>query len=140
MEIVVFGCYFHFAQNLWKHMQKKHLSQSYINNKEIRFHYKLLKALCFVPPADVIPAFNLISETAPISFIPMLTHVEKYYIGKPKKNCPGIRTVPLYPIKFWNCYQRVLNDEARTNNSLEAWHQQFEVINSLKLNFRFLFV
>ena len=76
--INIFGCYFHFAQNLWKQMQQKKLSLSYINNKEIRFHYKLLKALCFVPPPDVINAFNLISKTAPASFIPMLTYLETY--------------------------------------------------------------
>jgi hypothetical protein len=27
---------------------------------------------------------------------------------------------------MWNCYQRVLNDEQRTNNILESWHQQFQ--------------
>jgi hypothetical protein len=28
---------------------------------------------------------------------------------------------------MWNCYQRVLDGEERTNNSIEAWHRQFEV-------------
>ena len=46
--------------------------------------------------------------------------------GKAKKNCSGVRLGPLYPIKIWNCYSRILNDEETTNNSLEAWHQQFE--------------
>ena len=35
--------------------------------------------------------------------------------------------MPCFPVKIWNCYQRVLNDEETTNNSLEAWHQQFEL-------------
>ena len=57
----------------------------------------------------------------------MLTYFEKYYIGKPKKSQPGVRAIPCYPIGMWNCYQRVLDGEERTNNSIEAWHRQFEV-------------
>ena len=29
-KIILDGCYFHFAQNLWKNMQKKKLSLPYI--------------------------------------------------------------------------------------------------------------
>ena len=35
--------------------------------------------------------------------------------------------MPLFPISIWNCYDRVLSDQARTNNSLESWHKQFEM-------------
>jgi hypothetical protein len=123
----ILGCYFHFCQNLWKNMQKKGLSNSYIVNKDIRTSFKNLKALCFFPVNDVIKAFNYIKSTAPSSFAPMLTYFEKYYIGKPKKNNPGVRAVPCYPMAMWNCYQRVMDGEERTNNSIEAWHRQFEV-------------
>jgi hypothetical protein len=80
-----------------------------------------LKALCFFPVNDVIKAFNYIQSIAPASFSPMLTYFEKYYIGKQKKNNPGVRAVPCYPMA--NCYQRVLDGEERTNNSIEAWHR-----------------
>ena len=42
----------------------------------------------------------------------------------PKKT--GCKAIPLFPIELWNCYQRVLNDEDRVNNSIESWHKQFE--------------
>ncbi len=106
---------------------KKKLSQDYIKDKQIRQYYKYLKALCFVPPSDLIEVFNIISKDAPTAFVPMLVHLEKYYIGKSFSNRPGVRAVPAYPIKFWNCYYRVLNGDARTNNSVEAWHLQFEL-------------
>jgi hypothetical protein len=124
---IILGCYFHFCQSLWRNMQKKGLSNSYISNKEIRTCFKYLKALCFVPISDVIRAFNLIEGLAPPAFKPMLTYLEKNYIGKPKRNATGIRAVPPFPIQIWNCFERVLHGEERTNNSIEAWHKQFEV-------------
>ncbi len=123
---IILGCYFHFCQNLWKHMQKKDLAKAYVTNPEIRKHFKYLKALCFVPCGDVIEAFNLIRSCSPKSFLPMYTHIEKFYIGKPKLNSPGVRAIPVYPIAMWNCYQRVLDDDERTNNSVESWHKAFE--------------
>lgn len=81
----ILGCYFHYCQNMWKHMKVKGLSKSYINEKSIRQHFKYLKALCFVPPLFVIKAFKIIQSTAPVSFSPMHIYVEKYYIGKEKK-------------------------------------------------------
>lgn len=33
--------------------------------------------------------------------------------------------MPSFPIELWNVYNNVINDEPRTNNSLESWHKQF---------------
>ena len=33
----------------------------------------------------------------------------------------------MFPIKIWTVHQRVLDNEARTNNGEEAWHNAFEV-------------
>ena len=63
-------------------VQAKHLSKVYIHNLEIQKYYKFLKVLCFIPPGDVIEAFLLISKDAPASFIPILNHLERYYISK----------------------------------------------------------
>jgi hypothetical protein len=56
----------------------------------------------------------------------MLAYIETYYIGKPVMRKPGFRKTPSFPISFWNCYARTINGEQKTNNSIEAWHQQFE--------------
>ena len=35
--------------------------------------------------------------------------------------------MPIFPIKCWSVYARIIKGEPRTNNNLEAWHKQFEV-------------
>ena len=39
---IILGCYFHFCQNLWKHMQKKDLAKAYVTNPNI-IDNKILK-------------------------------------------------------------------------------------------------
>lgn len=39
---------------------------------------------------------------------------------------------PMYDISFWNVHQEALNALARTNNSMEATHRQFQVCNNQK--------
>ena len=57
----------------------------------------------------------------------MITYFEKYYIGNLCKNSNTNRKVPIFPIKCWSVYARIIKGEPRTNNNLEAWHKQFEV-------------
>jgi hypothetical protein len=33
----------------------------------------------------------------------------------------------MFPIALWNVYDRVKHDLPRTNNAVEAWHNQFQV-------------
>ena len=35
---------------------------------------------------------------------------------------------PIYQISFWNVYERIRNDEPRTNNAVEGWHSSFNRI------------
>ena len=127
-KTVIFnGCYFHFVQNLWKNVQKKKLVNNYNKDKTFRKAFRQLECLAFVPPKDVIHAFKYISSNAPNSFKEMLTYFEKYYIGNLKRGSQNQRKIPMFPIKIWSVYNRVLAGEPRTNNSLEAWHKQFEV-------------
>jgi hypothetical protein len=35
---------------------------------------------------------------------------------------------PLFPTEVWNVRQRVLKDEPKSTNSLEAWHRRFGII------------
>lgn len=56
----------------------------------------------------------------------MLVYFEEYYIGKFKRNSKSIREIPLFPPRFWNLHERVINDVARTNNAMEVWHKNFQ--------------
>lgn len=119
------GCYFHLAQNLWENIQKQGLASLYSNDKSIRESHRSLKALAFVPSEHVASAFKLIKKNCPTEMEVIFENFETFYIGKLKKNSKSERESPTYPIEIWNCYERVLNGMATTNNAIESWHKQF---------------
>jgi hypothetical protein len=121
------GCYFHLIQNIWKHLQANKLKKDYISNYKIRKCFKWLRALPFVPPEDVADAFNEVKRISPPKFKCINEYFETYYIGKLKSTSRTARKVPMFKIEWWNVYNRVLTDVARTNNSIEAWHKQFQI-------------
>ncbi|RNA15836.1 hypothetical protein BpHYR1_046017 [Brachionus plicatilis] len=82
------------------------------NNRNIPLVYAFL---------DTIKAFNYIKEICPKEGKSFIDYFEKNYIGLPKPE--RSRSVPLFPIKYWNLHNRIQNDLPRSNNSLEAWHQ-----------------
>ncbi len=71
-------------------------------------------------------AFKELSKTVPVRFQCMLDYLEEFYIGKLIGKSKNNRQGPLFPIAIWNVHDRVMNDNHRTNNSLESWHKQFE--------------
>ena len=56
----------------------------------------------------------------------MITYFEKFYIGNLCKNSNTKRKVPIFPIKCWSVYARIIKGEPRTINNLEALHNHFE--------------
>jgi len=121
------GCFFHLTQNLWKKMGEYNLQSKYDKEKENRVYksFSYLKCLAFLPPNDVIQAFQFIKSSSPVQFAGILKYFETYYIGKRVKQNAELRKVPMFPINIWSVYERVLNDDPRCNNSLEAWHNAF---------------
>ena len=60
----------------------------------------------------------------------MLDYFENYYIGQlkqPTRRNSKQRLSPLFHIDQWNCYERILKDIPRKNNSLGSWHKQFSL-------------
>jgi hypothetical protein len=80
--------------------------------------------LPFVPAKAVIKAFKKIQQIAETctKFNPMLVYLN---IGKLIRGSTTVRKLTMYPIKQWNVVSRILNDKAKTNNSLESWHKAF---------------
>jgi hypothetical protein len=89
--------------------------------------YGKAQCLAFVPVDDVIKAFTCIKELADNQLDDFMNYFENTYIGKKKNAESTKRQVPMFPIRLWNVYDRVLNDEPRTNNGIEAWHSAFNV-------------
>lgn len=108
-------------------MQQLGLATKYIHDKKVRLAFKYLKFLAFLPVKDVIASFVKIAEKAPSCFGPFLAYFEKTFIGKKVRGRPNMRRRPLFEIEIWNCYDRVVVEGGRTNNSIEAWHKVFEV-------------
>lgn len=74
---ISYGCYFHFCQAVWRHIQKYRLSDLY--NRSTIYHSKLriLIALAFLPPDEVQDAFqDLIDDNFFFDSLEELTEVE----------------------------------------------------------------
>ena len=72
---------------------------------------------------DVITGFEILrKENEDESFQTICDYFEETYIGAWR----GLRRLnPKFQICEWNLYERVLDGEARTNNSVEGWNGNF---------------
>src|SRR5271155_5537481 len=61
----VTGCYFHLCQSLCRKVNEVGLKVVYETNCDVRDFIRCLPALAFVPPEDVIEAFENLTEAAP---------------------------------------------------------------------------
>ena len=119
----VSGCFFHLAQSVYRKIQAEGLTTRYQQDKEFALKLKMLPCLAFVPENDVIDSFNMIMEEYPQSAMGVAKYFENTYIGKKLPN--NSRRTPPFPIRVWNMYMRIINRQARTNNSVEGWHNAF---------------
>lgn len=86
-------------------------------------------ALAYVPARDVVVAYD---EIVALSFYDrnsyllddFLTYFECTWIG-PRKHNKNNRAKPLFPIKLWNCYNLIINDDIISNNITESWRSGF---------------
>ena len=82
--------------------------------------FRSIEALAFLPPKEVINAFKYIQSTAPPFMSDYVNnYFENKFIGSIDQKT-GKRKLPIFPIKLWSVYQRVLDGLPRTNNSIEA--------------------
>ena len=56
--IQVYGCFFHLCSNIWKHIQDSGLQGRYIAEVDFALHLRMIGALAFVPPNDVVASFD----------------------------------------------------------------------------------
>ena len=83
----------------------------------------MLIALAFIPPVDIVRAFEELEEYVDPTLELVLEYLEDNYIGRRQRQG---RKNPRFPITLWNVYNRTLNNEPRTNNSAEAGHRCFQ--------------
>ncbi|XP_044578895.1 uncharacterized protein LOC123261369 [Cotesia glomerata] len=123
------GCNFHFNQCYWRRIQQCGLQTHYNSDVTFAFHLRLLPALAFIPPGDVIAGYEEILSCNHYDvnsdiLESLLSYFEFTWIGETRRNIKK-RSNPLFNIKLWNCYAAVIGDETRTNNHVEGWHNGF---------------
>ncbi|XP_076061593.1 uncharacterized protein LOC143037341 [Oratosquilla oratoria] len=123
---IIYGCFFHFGQCLWREIQRSGL-QTWYSDPGNAIIVKSFQALAFVPVTDVTDTFtefvsSLDEETDEI-LSGFLGYFEATWIGVFQR---GRRRRPLFDIRMWNTFERTSLGLPRTTNSLEGWHRAFE--------------
>ena len=85
---------------------------------------EMLPSLAFVPEDKVIQSFTALMVEFPTTAIGIAEYFEDTYIGRILPNYT--RRIPPFPKRIWNLYTRVNLHVARTNNSVERWHNGFQ--------------
>lgn len=122
------GCLFHFGQCFWRQIQKlPEVSKNYVENPDYALRVKCLTGIAFVPPHFVKEAFQtLISDefySSSSDIERLVDYVEDTWIGVNRR---GKSRPPRFAIEEWNCFHRVTNGIARTNNAVEGWNRAFQ--------------
>lgn len=126
-------CFFHLCQSLYKKVQSLGLQAEYNDPKDdtLNVYVRMLMAIAFVPTAEVVRVFNLFESNCIVEELePMIQYFgETYVVGRIGARGRGNRTIPpRYPPQWWNHYDSTMNNEHRTNNLSEGWHNRFRLV------------
>jgi len=112
-QLLVSGCWFHYAQALIKRLRKLGLTDAYHNDDETQTIFRCLLALPLLPVGDIAPGFQelktlLSAQSATsASTTQLLRYVERQWINK----------ATVGPSRL-----SVRDNPSRTNNALESFH------------------
>ncbi|PVD26834.1 hypothetical protein C0Q70_11981 [Pomacea canaliculata] len=116
------------GQCLWRNLQSLGLQDWYLE-PENSLLIKTIQALAFVPPDDVIEAFQQLMDSLDADTDETLSDFLAYF----ESTCTwlgivqrGRRRRPKFDVAMWNVYNRVGDNLPRTNNSVEGWHRAFD--------------
>ena len=112
------GCSYHFSQNVYINIQE----QWYQEDIDFALKLRIIPALAFVPPQDVIAAFEELCDELPAESQPVVDYFEDTYISRPQQ----WGRPPIFGNDLWNMFDRAQDELPRTNNSVERWHRSFQ--------------
>lgn len=146
------GCFFHFTQSVYRGIQRAGLQTQYNENADIAMQLNMLMTMAFLPTTDIREAFkqlikfgifdmtnrlNTSNTSSADSISSHLSHAAPpdTDINSDSRNqitqlikyfsdtwLGGTVNEAKYPVSLWNMYDAVRANRARTNNSVEAWH------------------
>lgn len=144
----VSGCFFHFCQCLYRHIQECGLQKIYQDDAQFATHMRCVAALAFVPVKDVVRRFEQLKNfeffkqklkgktPVDVGVQNFLAYMESNWIGQQLRRTyrPG-----LFALDLWNVYELTLELFPRTNNNVEGWHNAIESLFGIHPNiFKFI--
>ena len=100
------GCFYHLSSNIWKKVQHSGLQQRYSEDQEFALHTRMLSAVAFMPPDNVIAGFeelsDMIRDTYQGAMDELLDYFEETYIGRYRRNAE--RRTPLFALNLSNMF------------------------------------
>ena len=115
------GCYFHFAQCLWCHVQHLGLGVGYMADHQLKYVIRKTMALGFIPLQFVgICHTALLAHPLTIQMLQVYPALQMFldYFADTWMNQNGS-----FPPALWNVHSRRM--EFRTNNSVESFHNRW---------------
>ena len=83
-------CFFHLSSNIWKQIQNNGLQERYVEDAEFALHMRMVAALAFVLPQDVIASFHLLCDQIRLTYGDdadrILDYFKDNYIGRFRAN------------------------------------------------------
>ncbi|KAK3921780.1 Tryptophan synthase alpha chain [Frankliniella fusca] len=134
-------CFFHLGQSVYRKVQNLGLAVLY-NHPEDR-QYKVavhqMLSVAFVPVEDVKDFLAELRPELPRQLRVLADYFEETYIPKLKIPCWVVERPrclragrqacpkpPRYAIEDWNQHNAALQQQPRTNNTTEGWHNRFQ--------------
>ena len=99
----------------------------YTENEDFSLAIRKLTALAFVPVDDVQQIFLELDTNKPVEAAPIYSYFREFYIDGHRGGRGRPRYVMFLP-RTWNCRERTLDGDPRTNNNIEVWHRHLNVI------------
>ena len=111
------GCYFHFNQSLWRHIQELGLSRGYRDDERLRHVLRKVMAIGFLPTPLVRNNFALLRNARRTRrLIQNYATLNEFFAYVQNTYIDGNFRIPI-----WNVYDK--NMDCRTNNNVESFHR-----------------
>ncbi|KAG0429052.1 hypothetical protein DMUE_5769 [Dictyocoela muelleri] len=117
-------CYFHLTQSIWRRIQFEKLANKYKNDKNFSIYIKKIMVSAFLPKEKIFDFFYKCVENYQDKNNEEIQKLNDFlaytYFGRLDN---GVYKRPIFDIKYWSIYERILKFEPRTTNIAEACHR-----------------
>lgn len=119
-------CYYHFQESLYSWIQSHQMQMRYNNDDAFRKFIHKFGVLAFLPVNLVLNGWQALNALYRQNFRDdfdvrdFVNYFASSFIGLPTED--GGRDQPRYPINKWNQFDNTMNQNPRTNNAVEGWH------------------